>query len=115
MLEPLILATVCIVYIPLHEACHIIMLKLFRKKYHVKLGPFIRVHVEDWAGRRITEIPKEERLKVLAVALAPYLIIDLPIILLLPSNSALYLFIKPILHSDLSTHALRTSMILMST
>ncbi|RLF23111.1 MAG: hypothetical protein DRN15_07185 [Thermoprotei archaeon] len=94
MLELLILATVYIAYIPLHEACHIIMLKLFKKQYCIKLGLFIRVHIEGWTGKRLAEIPKEERFKVLVVALAPYLIINLPIILLLPVNNALHLFIK---------------------
>ena len=92
--EIIILILVCLAYLPLHETCHILMLKFFKKRYYVRVGIFIRIYVEDWSGRSIKSLPLGERLKLIVTALAPYVMINLPVLLLLPSSTTLLFLIK---------------------
>ena len=94
LLDIIILALVCLAYLPLHEACHILMLKLFEKRFYVRVDIFIRLYVDGWSGRSIRSLPVDERLKLIVVALAPYMMINLPVLLLLPSSTTLLFLIK---------------------
>ena len=94
LLDIIILTLVCLAYLPLHEACHILMLKLFKKRYYVRVDIFIRIYVDDWSGRSIRSLPVGERLKLIVVVLAPYVMINLPVLLLLPSSTTLLFLIK---------------------
>ena len=94
LLDIIILTLVCLAYLPLHEACHILMLKLFKKRYYVRISLYIRIYVEGWSGRSIKSLPLGEKLKLIVTALAPYVMMNLPVLLLLPSNTTLLFLIK---------------------
>ena len=54
----------------------------------------IRIYVEGWSGRSIKSLSTGEKLKLIVVVLAPYVMINLPVLVLLPSSTTLLFLIK---------------------